>query len=219
MGIDLTFIKFDPQEFEREVLREYAKEVNLRLSPYGNELLEFTRDEATQALLTSSEYAAMTSPPTLYELGAPGPNSINGSAEEILSGVIDEVVANMSLEIIPAVVQGGQVRAGLTIELFDGDLDKLTTLPDAQFISERGYQVEWLRWVLEEGTSPVVAGFHVEFGRGFGRTGGAKMSRGGSWSVPDRVAGVEDSNWITRNLERVAEKLELAMPVIAERHF
>jgi hypothetical protein len=79
-------------------------------------------------------------------------------------------------------------------------------LPPGKFKTEKGDTINWLEWLLEEGTKPIIYDYSVlfgEYGPHVSRTGGAIMIPrvdGTSWHVPDIFAGTVDDNWLTRVL-------------------
>lgn len=71
----------------------------------------------------------------------------------------------------------------------------------------RGYQLPWLKWLLVEGTKPIVKNYAVKFGPNkSSRTGMAVMVNSSSnWSVPSEFAGTISSNWISRAIDDISD--------------
>jgi len=78
-------------------------------------------------------------------------------------------------------------------------------------MTEKGVSLEWLRWLLFEGASPIVKGYDVSFSNNnpYSRTGGAVMVKVGrkSWRVPPEYIGTVKNNWITRAIDKTDEAI------------
>lgn len=75
-------------------------------------------------------------------------------------------------------------------------------------ISENGFLVPWLEWLLFAGTEPVVANHYVFFKQDAGRSRIAIMLEDDneSYSVAPEHAGTIGSNWITRTLNQHSQE-------------
>lgn len=69
--------------------------------------------------------------------------------------------------------------------------------------------LDWLEWLLEAGSRVVIREYQISFdpkhGINSSRSGEAVMIKGGTWSVPQAIAGTISDNWITQSLD-IAEK-------------
>ena len=86
-------------------------------------------------------------------------------------------------------------------------------------ITENGYSLDWIEWLLLRGDSPVVFDYHVVEGD-FGRTGDAKMVSGGNYSVgraAPTYTGTQDNNFITRALEGKESEIQRLIVTSVER--
>ena len=108
---------------------------------------------------------------------------------------------------------GGELRA--QFGLVDGGA-RIMNMPIASFVTEKGTHLEWLRWLLLEGSAPIVGeyGFKSSFA---GRTGQGVMvkKRGKSWSVPAQFQGIEGNNFATQALDGI----EFEIQAIIRREF
>lgn len=92
------------------------------------------------------------------------------------------------------------------------DQDKLLNSGVASYRSGR-YRIGWLRWLLDNGTTPVVLDYYIEYNLNFAqkklsRSGMALMVKkeGASYSVPSKYAGRSTNNFITRAIDEVYEE-------------
>jgi len=70
------------------------------------------------------------------------------------------------------------------------------------------YQIPWLEWLVEGGSSILVQNFHIEYGDfPHSRSGQAHMIEGGEWSVPSQYQGVLSDNFITQSINRSIPKV------------
>lgn len=82
------------------------------------------------------------------------------------------------------------------------DKDQLLNSGVGEYMSKNN-NIEWLRWLLEEGTTNVIYGYNIEYNltpdqvrRSRSKT--AIMEPGGYWHVPSNFAGTDADNFITR---------------------
>jgi hypothetical protein len=73
----------------------------------------------------------------------------------------------------------------------------------------KGYSLPWLKWLLFEGSKPLIKNYSVKFGSNKrSRTGQAIMiSSNKNWKVPSEFAGTVTNNWITRAIDRASDKI------------
>lgn len=73
--------------------------------------------------------------------------------------------------------------------------------------TSKGGAVDWLDWLLNQGSSNIVAGWHIDYNLSpdqekRSRSGIAIMEVGGTWAVPHQFAGTSNDNFITRALNQ-----------------
>lgn len=88
----------------------------------------------------------------------------------------------------------------ITIGVIDNDDLDLAEL--GAYTTEKGQPIQWLYWLLTQGTNVVVPDYNVKFIQGAGRSHMAIMVQDDyvSYSIDDQYAGVEGNNWITRTV-------------------
>lgn len=139
-----------------------------------------------------------------YELGVPDIN-------ERIQSIIRTVAANSTV-----VVTSGSGKSFFTINIgvLDGDYSDLLSLPEAVFETQNkqgvGIQLQWLRWLLLEGTKPVVDKSFYDSKPQYARIpGGGFMINNGFFSVPPSIAGTSEDNFLTRALRGIEDDVIL----------
>ena len=125
------------------------------------------------------EYDSLLNGSLKHQFGIPDPDN---RLEEILSQIINSLTTTYK----KPTVQGSRIQGGFTI-----------------ISTEKGTELEWLRWLLLEGDSSIVIGY--DFISGFGshsRTGDGIMrgNHSGIWRVPPEFSGSLTNNWIIRGI-------------------
>jgi len=105
-----------------------------------------------------------------------------------------------------------------TINVMPSDLNELLDLDAGMYVSEHGHLVEWLKWLLTEGNSPVVLGYKFlegPFDKSRTDKGIMIPAKVGFWKVPQQHSGTLRDNFITRaldfNSEKIAQEISLAL--------
>jgi|TARA_B110000263_G_C15273348_1_gene494602 hypothetical protein len=72
--------------------------------------------------------------------------------------------------------------------------------------------VNWLHWLIKEGDTIIMVGYHYEPEVGEGRSGGGIMQRGDVWRIPPEFSGVDDNNFVTRLFDNRDKQLATILP-------
>lgn len=121
--------------------------------------------------------------------------------------------------------------ATLYLKAVKENYDEIMADPLAWFITEKGTRLEWLRWLLEEGTTDVIVGYHYTrgntdrtFGRsrkygrtGFSRTGYGLMHPQGSYYIDYKYAGDAYDNFIIRAMQTIEDEVQRVLIGEAKR--
>ena len=121
-----------------------------------------------------------------------------GFSDEYLND-IETVIANM----ITVELDSERTNKTNFIKITFGVIDNESLdLSEGSYYSKGGL-VPWLKWLLMDGTSELVAGYNVFIKEGIGRSHMAVMIPDNyvSYSVDPQYAGTEEDNWITRTLK------------------
>tara|TARA_R110000744_G_scaffold73552_5_gene147289 strand:- start:14468 stop:15115 length:648 start_codon:yes stop_codon:yes gene_type:complete len=186
------------QRFEANVIKELKK----KFRRVGPSIAKRT-EEAIQSLVTlrlsSSEVV----------------NSLAGGQLRAEFGLVDgelrisniiEIWANaLNVTYFPMVGKLGSI----VIVMDEAFVNDVINMPIASFVTENGSHLEWLRWLLLEGSAPIVGEYGFKSAPR-GRTGQGIMVKktGKSWSVPAQFQGVENNNFVTEALEGIETEIQ-----------
>jgi hypothetical protein len=155
-----------------------------------------------ESLKQQPEYASLTYPGGVLrlEFGIENPSLVEAAIDSIADTVY------VSAERVKASNIG--LKGGFVLHAMPHD--------DIQMISrsfiqptEKGVGLEWLRWLLYEGTKPIIRGYNVQFKESrYSRTGLALMVESRkSWRVPSDYVGTIRNNWITKSIEDIDNQI------------
>lgn len=126
-----------------------------------------------------------------HQIGIP---DIKRRIDNIIKLIISELKFEYKLP------RGRATNVSFKLTILDLDFNKLLESEAATFVTEKGYELDWLRWLLLHGDSPVILNFRYKPVKTGSRTGLGIMVPKGNWSVPPTVSGVVDDNWITQTI-------------------
>jgi len=157
------------------------------------------------SITSQPEYNALISGNLQYEFGIPDPSSR-------LTEILDTIKNNRIVQIKSPTVSGSKINASIRIEMIQSNFSDLVQLGSAKVTSEKGTDLNWLKWLLLEGDTIIISDYSVVFGANpRSRTGMAVMTRGGSWRVPPEYAGNVKNNWITRAIDVASPEIDSAI--------
>jgi len=189
--------------FESYFKKEIEKEVTLRLKSSINAITE-SIEIALQTLVKSRLHEA----PEVYSL-AGGElryqfGLVDGASR--ISNIIDMWAESIEVRY----VSGFGKLGGISISMGDNDYSKALSMPEAEFTTEDGTSLEWLRWLLLEGDTRIVNNYRFQSGRRGRAGGGIMVSRqNSSWGVPSQFAGTDSNNFATRALESMQDEIDV----------
>jgi hypothetical protein len=157
-----------------------------------------------QAIKSEPEYNSLIGGILRYEFGI--------ADVTIVDKVIQALMATLVVNKQGISITGAGLRDGFKITMIgQGDLNNIINSGDGVVTDlRRFYNLPWLKWLLLEGTRPIVKNYEVQLGPNpESRTGYAVMveSEGVNWAVPAQFAGTISSNWITRALSRCEKNI------------
>lgn len=135
--------------------------------------------------------------------GELGPTIANVS--DALDLIIDSLVNTMVITFMP--LRGNvtqRLRGGLRLQIFPKTLvATLSKSKEGAFMTRKGVNIPWLKWLLNLGDKIIVRQFDVDFNHTRGsRTGLAVMKNAKrGWRVPPQFSGTPSDNFLTRALE------------------
>lgn len=146
--------------------------------------------------IKSKYYTYLTSHRISAELGFPAFDADN-MIEEVLGLIIEE---------FDVIYEEKKHAVNIKIILKEGAYNRiLSAYPRIE--TEKGDQLEWLHWLLENGSKKFIVGYRFKpmFS---GRSLGGIMVPKGSWGVPSEISGTYSDNFITRLMEEFDEVLK-----------
>ncbi len=154
------------------------------------------------AILNSDTCQSLLNGSLYHELGVI-------DAQSVISEVIKNISAGISIKIDDIRRFGTQLQGGMRIEMVKGDYSEVIDAAGAEFISEGGYNVEWLKWLTLGNDEILVQNFHYAPSLTKGsRTGAGLMLPTGNWSLSAQYSGTYGDNWITRAIETTLPEFE-----------
>ena len=189
--------------FESHFKKEIEKEVSLRLKSSINNITE-SIEIALQTLVKLRLYEApevdsLASGELRYQFGL-----VDGASR--ISNIIDMWAESVEVRY----VSGFGKLGGISISMGDNDYSKALSMSDAEFTTENGTPLEWLRWLLLEGDTRIVNNYQFRSGRRGRAGGGIMVSRqNSSWGVPSQFAGTDNNNFATRALESMQDEIDV----------
>jgi len=189
--------------FESYFKKEIEKEVSLRLKSSINAITE-SIEIALQTLVKgrlheAPEVDSLASGELRYQFGL-----VDGASR--ISNIIDMWAESIEVRY----VSGFGKLGGISISMGDNDYSKALSMPEAEFTTEDGTSLEWLRWLLLEGDTRIVNNYRFQSGRRGRAGGGIMVSRqNSSWGVPSQFAGTDSNNFATRALESMQDEIDV----------
>jgi hypothetical protein len=199
-------IHIDENAFVQGVLQEWASALRRVLTPaYAATVESRVSVEALVRIRASSAYASLHGGVLQAELGVKAPTTA-------IEGVLQGLAGACRATIDPPRVLGNSLVGSVTVGILRTDLSDVLSRPEASFVSEKGYQVDWLDWLLTQGDRVVVGQYGflpankmtARSVAAFSRTGlGIMRQANHGWSVPPEFSGTPGDNWFTRALAAI----------------
>lgn len=183
-----------------DILSIMIPELNSVFSAVVRESENSIKQILAEKIRSEPVYTSLMAGRLRYEFGIPRASAINS--------VVDDIVNTVSVRVIPIKKTSRNITGGLDITLVNIGSDILQNNNAVVNDMERGYVLPWLKWLLFDGSSPIIVDYHVEFGQyPKSRTGGAIMAKGGRWGISTQYAGVESNNWLTRSVSKSRDQI------------
>ena len=183
--------------------KEIEKEVVLRIQSSINNITEAI-EIALQTLVKLRLYEApevdsLASGELRHQFGL-----VDGASR--ISNIIDMWAESVEVRY----VSGFGKLGGISISMGDNDYSRALSMSEAEFTTEKGVSLEWLRWLLLEGDTRIVNRYQFQSGRRGRAGGGIMVSRQrASWGVPSQFAGTDNDNFATRALESMQDEIDV----------
>ena len=139
--------------------------------------------------------------PVIGELGSPIFYQVMEKAKRIW-------VDSLIVKIIPIRVRALSLMGGLNIVGVRSDYRDVLNIPGSEFISESGFDIPWLRWMLVDGDDAVIANYRFVLGGPNSRTGIGSMARSNfGWALTNEYAGDITNNIVIERLRNIEDDI------------
>lgn len=206
----MTSLKFSLKLLENNstISQEIAKALLPDVTKYFNSLVSRMKETipniVVDNIINQPEYSALISGNLQYELGITNPASR-------VSEIIATIRSGSIISIKSPKVISNKISASIKLQMIQKDFSDLLSIGSSSFTTEKGSQIDWLRWLLLEGDSVIISNYNFILGANeASRTGGGIMRQlnGGSWRIPPEYAGNINNNWITRGLDSATSQID-----------
>lgn len=201
-GVSLK-VEGSTNSLANDMLKHIVSDIEKYFSAAFDTLRQDLSGLIVDAIRNTEEYRSLLDGQLKAEFGLP-------DSESRVENII-KFLENTHFEYSSILVSNGQLKGKFSLNLIKSDFSDILTLPDAIFRTEKGTNLEWLRWLLLEGDTTIIKDYEVALGPyPNSRTGMAVMqnSISGKWSVPPQFSGTITNNWLTRAIDSVSGDIE-----------
>lgn len=189
-------------DFKKYILQNIKNILNRQLFSNINVNAEAIKDIVISNIISQPEYSSLISGSLRNQFGLP--------TSQLVDGIIEEL-KDISIDIQKPKISGNKIDANIAISLIKEDFQQILSSNYASFTTEKGSQLNWLRWLLLEGNNSVIIGYrYAPIASPYSRTGKGIMVSGNSavYRVPPEFAGTAEDNWITRGIDASLPQIE-----------
>ena len=169
---------------------------------YGAAIQKYL-DNATAKVLNTMRptiVSAIMSSPEIQSIEGGLLKADFGLTSSPAGAIVDSIVSTLKIQTQKVTTSSNKITGGFIVTMQPNDYSNLFSLPQANQTILNG-SLPWLKWLLTFGDTVIIVDSKVEYGP-YGRTGLAKMTRGGPFKVNSAFSGTIDDNFITRALKR-----------------
>lgn len=191
----------------RNILQALLPDLNKYFDKISSNIRKNISSILINHIKSQPEYDSLLSGKLMAEFGIP-------DAASRLSGILSTIENGSVVKTKPLRISGSQINGSVKLEMIQKDFADLLSLGEASFTTEKGSNLEWLRWLLIEGDTTIIADYTFVLGPSpSSRTGMGIMRQfgGSSWRVPPEFAGSVNNNWITRAINSASADIEKAL--------
>jgi hypothetical protein len=193
-------IKENIRQIERKMLEGIRDTLNIAFPKTQNDIISNTKRILYGAITSQPEYRSIVSGDLRIELGL-----VDGGVR--LLNIVDRWLASLEVTFTKFRIVGGGFAGGIKIRAIRSDYSDVLSMSDANLITEKDEELPWLRWMLLDGGSLIIADYNVKFQSNRGRTGGGFMIEGRGWSIPEPFSGSSGDNFVTRAVDSIQDRL------------
>jgi hypothetical protein len=188
--------------FKKFILDSISKNINKSFFSNTKQYEENIKNIIIENIKNQPEYSSLKSGKLREQFGLANVSLV----DNVLSGLDDMVI-----KLNKPKIKGDFIDASFTINVIKEDLSNLLSDQSASYVTSKGSQIDWLRWLLLEGQNSVIVGYrYLPKSSPSSRTGKGIMVSGKSsiYRVPPEFAGTPQDNWITRGLDSALPEIE-----------
>lgn len=191
-------------QIQRKILQAIAAETNKRITKNRTYVLNQLKQNLRSWLEMQPEIVELGQDGTGLnaELGLPA-----GSGRRAASVIVNAAVNSIETKISKV---NRNLKGGFVFNFQPRNLINLLSLPEARIITEKGTSLDWLKWLLTMGDTPIIFGYDFLPTPGQGRSRGGTMVGGSMWRIEPKFAGTINDNFITRSIsgkEKILEQI------------
>lgn len=188
-------------DLSKYVLEYFSKIITQKFFSQAGKIEKDVSKIVIDSIRKQPEYTALKSGELRHQFGIANTSAV----DQVLSALDDIQVKVLK----PKISQNG-LDASLIINMIKENFEQDIT-SYGSYVSEKGSQIDWLRWLLLEGNNSVVIGYkYLPKADPSSRTGKGIMVKGRSsiFRVPPSFAGVSGNNWITRGIDAALPEIQ-----------
>ena len=189
----INILETDDQ-IQRKILKAIAEETNKKISKNRNYVVNKLKGYVRSWLEMQPEINDLRQDGVGLnaELGLQA-----GTGSFVASTIVDASVRSIETKVTKV---NRNLKGGFVFNFQPKNLINLLSLPEARIITEKGVTLDWLKWLLTMGDTPIIFGYDFLPTPGQGRSGGGTMVGGGMWRIQPKYSGTISNNFITRSL-------------------
>jgi hypothetical protein len=188
----------------QKIANALIPQVDRYLDNMFNQIKNLIPTTIINSIMNQPEYASLLSGQLKAEFGLP-------DSDSRLSQILSTIQDSSNIVRKQTSITGGKISSGIRFQMIKSDFEDLVNLGAASFTTEKGSNLNWLKWLLTEGDSVIISDYQFIAGSyASSRTGmGIMRSFGGAfWRVPPEFAGTIRNNWITRAIDDASSDIE-----------
>jgi len=200
MRVSFSLLESD-SVIRNNILDNIKIEFNKAIDKSIPKILFKIKETLSISLKQEPEYQSLISGNLRLEFGIPDTSVVDKLIDEICD------TANIQKNMITSSNAG--LKGGFVLNILSTTGEPVVNSNNAMVTDSKGYSLPWLKWLLFEGSKPLIKNYSVKFGSNKrSRTGQAIMiSSNKNWKVPSEFAGTVTNNWITRAIDRASDKI------------
>jgi hypothetical protein len=207
--------------FKQKVYLAICEELTLKFFLISNKIREdivigiepFFKNTEQYKMLVSDEH-------TMADLGFRV-----GSVKNMINNIINKICKNIKVSFTPFLPKINSISGGINIGILIKDYSDILEMSEAHIITEKGFNINWLEWVLIEGDAIQFMDYHMEYGP-YGRSGKGHMIKNtdgsvsltGSWRLQEPLRGSVSDNWLTQALLNNKTEIEKLIETSLKTH-